>query len=257
MRAFNLILVAAIFAATADAQDKPVVEVAGFSVAKKDPKSEFGSSYSNFHQPGLNVDLFFMLPGKTVLSIDQKQTAMTLSTDDGGALELREQFDGVVNLNLREDNSSGILQLRSDALPGAKSTALIVDGTAVLIVGKDLKTEDVTVTIEEGAAVKIGGIEATIGEIGEAFGDPFKQQFSLSAKSSFDALAKLEFVDAKGNLIESQSAGGGSFGFNDDITYSQGWQIASEAKQVTMRVSWFTKTEAVKLPVKLKFGLGL
>jgi hypothetical protein len=240
-----------------DKPGKPVLLVAGFSIAKKDPKSEFGSSYSNFQQPGLNVDLYFEVPGQTVLSIDSKQTELALSADDGGELALREQFDGLVGINLREDKASGILALQSETLPGGKASRLKVDGIAALVVGKDLKTETFAVKLEDGATVKLGPMEATVGELGEAFGEPYQQRFSLSAKSSFDAFSKVEFLDAKGTVIESEGAGGGSFGFNDDVTYSQSYQIASDAKQVSLRVSWFTKTETIKLPVKLDFGLGL
>ena len=79
----------------------------------------------------------------------------------------------------------------------------------------------------------------------------------LSCKNSFDSIAKVEFLDSKGSAIENSEGGSGSFGFGDDVTYSKSWQIASDAKTVKVRISYYAKTESVKLPCSLKFGLRL
>jgi hypothetical protein len=132
-----------------------------------------------------------------------------------------------------------------------------VEGDLVLVVGRDLKTVDVEIVVEEGAELKFGPVDATVGQIGDAFGEPFKKSIELSSKKSFDAIATVEFVDAKGEAVESSGGGSGSFGFGGDVTYSRSWQIASDAKSIKARVSYYTKTEAVKVPCKLEFGLGL
>jgi hypothetical protein len=67
----------------------------------------------------------------------------------------------------------------------------------------------------------------------------------------------IEFVDAKGKAVESSSGGCGCFGFGGDITYSRSWQIASDAKSIKAKISYYTKTETLKVPCKLEFGLGL
>lgn len=48
----------------------------------------------------------------------------------------------------------------------------------------------------------------------------------------------------------------GSFGFGENATYSKSWRIATNAKTLKARVSYFSKTEGVNLPCKLTFGLG-
>ena len=239
------------------AQEKPRVEIASLSIAKKDPGSEFGQSLSQFKNPGLELEVYFRLPDQTVLSIDAEKSEATLTSDDGGELPLRDGFDGPFDLNLQESRNSGTIQIQSENLPGRKTTKLSLNGIFALIVGKDKKTEVVELKIAEGSKVKLGPVSAEISQVGDAYGDPFKQMVELSAKESFDSIAQIEFLDSKGNVIESSSAGSGRMGFNDDITYSSSWQIASEAKTLKMRVSYFSKTESIKLPAKLESGSGL
>lgn len=260
MRLFKSTLVAMLSLALVShcaAQDKPRMEIASLSIAKKDPGSESGQSLSQFKSPGLEVEVYFALPDQTVLSIDSKQSQVAMTSDDGGELPLRDQFDGPYNLNLLEDRSAGTIQLQSENVPGEKSTKLSLNGTFVVNVGKDKKTQIVELKIAQDSKIKLGSVEATVSQVGEAFGDPFKQMIELSAKESFDSISQIEFLDSKDNVIESSSAGSGRMGFNDEITYSSSWQIASEAKSVKVRVSYFSKTESVKLPVNLEFGLGL
>ncbi len=258
MRLLSCSLVALLLAgSTVIAQDKPSIEVAGFSISKKDPSSEFGQGLSQMRSPGLEVDLYFVVPGATVLSLDNEQSKATLKSSDGTELPLTEQFDGLFDVSIREEGDRGIISFKSEELPPKKTTTLAIDGTFALIVGKDLKTVDSELKLMEGATVKMGPVEATVDSVGEAFGDPYKQTVQLSSKKPFDSIKSIEFLDAKGEVIESADAGSGSFGFNGDYTYNRSWQLASEAKSVKMRISYFAKTDTLKLPAKLEFGVGL
>ncbi len=257
---FRLMLVIAtgmVLSGMTMAQDKTHIEIAGLGVGQKDPDSEFGQGLSMMRQPGLSVDVFFKLPGKTVLSIDSKKSAVVLSTNDGTELPLEEMLDSNYSLQLREEPSAGTISLKTAMLPGKKTSSLKLEGTFVFNVGADLKTADVEVMLVQDSKVKFGPVDATVSQVGEGFGDPYKKSFELSSKKSFETIAKVEFLDAKGNVIESTGAGSGSFGFDDEVTYSQSWQVASDAKAVKARISYFNKSESVKLPCKLEFGLGL
>ena len=110
--------------------------------------------------------------------------------------------------------------------------------------------------MKEGKELKFGPLDATVGQIGDAFGEPFKKSFELSSKKPFDSIATIEFVDAEGKAVESSSGGSGSFGFGGDMTYSRSWQIASDAKSIKAKVSYYTKTDKLEVPCKLEFGLG-
>lgn len=246
-------------AATASAfgQEKVKLQIAGFSVGQKDPSSDFGQGLSMMRQPGLEVDLHFHAPKETVLSLDTKQTTIMLKQDDGTELPLEEMFDGNFRLSLNEKPETGVVSMRTSEIPAKGTKHIQMVGDLFLVVGRDLKTVDVEIVLEEGKELKFGPLDATVGQIGDAFGEPFKKSFELSSKKPFDSIAAIEFVDAKGKTVESSSGGSGSFGFGGDMTYSRSWQIASDAKSIKARVSYYTKTETLEVPCKLEFGLGL
>ena len=246
-------------AATASAfgQEKVTLQIAGFSVGQKDPSSEFGQGLSMMRQPGLEVDLHFHAPKETVLSLDTKQTTIELKQDDGTELPLEEMFDGNFRLSLNEKPEKGLVSMRTAIIPAKGTKSIQMEGDLVLVVGRELKTGDVEIVLNEGKELKFGPLDVTVGQIGDAYGEPFKKSFELSSKKPFDSIATIEFVDAKGKAVESSSGGSGSFGFGGDITYSRSWQIASDAKSIKAKISYYTKTETLKVPCKLEFGLGL
>jgi hypothetical protein len=238
-------------------QEKVTLQIAGFSVGQKDPSSEFGQGLSMMRQPGLEVDLHFHAPKETVLSLDTKQTTIELKQDDGTELPLEEMFDGNFRLSLNEKPEKGLVSMRTAIIPAKGTKSIQMEGNLVLVVGRELKTGDVEIVLDEGKELKFGPLDVTVGQIGDAYGEPFKKSFELSSKKPFDSIATIEFVDAKGKAVESSSGGSGSFGFGGDITYSRSWQIASDAKSIKAKISYYTKTETLKVPCKLEFGLGL
>lgn len=247
----------AVASASTFGDEKVTLQIAGFSVGQKDPSSDFGQGLSMMRQPGLEVDLHFHAPKETVLSLDAKQTSLVLKQDDGTELPLEEMFDGNFRLTLNEKPEKGVLSMRTSEIPAKGTKQIQLEGDLFLVVGRDLKTVDAEIVLEEGKELKFGPLDATVGEIGDAFGEPFKKTFQMSSKTPFDSIASIEFVDAKGKTVESSNGGSGSFGFGGDITYSRSWQIASDAKSIKARVSYYSKTETLKVPCKLEFGLGL
>jgi hypothetical protein len=104
------------------AQEKTHVEIAGFSFGKKDPESQFGQGLSITKQPGLETDVFFRLPGRTILSIDEKQPKITLTTNEGKQLPLEEFFDGFfrwqsTTIRQKTRSPSGVLSFRQSRRP--------------------------------------------------------------------------------------------------------------------------------------------
>ena len=208
-------------------------------------------------QLGLETDIFFRLPGRTILSIDEKQSKITLTTNEGNQLPLEEFFDGFFQMTVNDNPSEGTITLRSAELPAKSTSNFLIDGKFVLITGAELKTVDVDLKLVEGTKIKFGPAQLSVNQIGPAFGDPFKQSFELSGPQPLDTIQTVEFLDDKGEVIESSDSGSGSSGFGENMTYSKSWQIATEAKTLKARVSHFSKTEPVNLPCKPTFGPGL
>ena len=156
-------------------------------------------------------------------------------------------------MTVNDNPSEGTITLRSAELPAKSTSNFLIDGKFVLITGAELKTVDVDLKLVEGTKIKFGPAQLSVNQIGPAFGDPFKQSFELSGPQPLDTIQNLEFLDDKAEAIES---GSGSFGFGENATYSKSWRIATNAKTLKARVSYFSKTEGVNLPCKLTFGLG-
>ena len=87
------------------AQQKTHVEIAGFSLGKKSPRSEFGQGLSITKQPGLEIDIHLRLSGRTILSIDEKQSTITLTTNQGNKLPLEQLFDGYFRMTVNDKPS--------------------------------------------------------------------------------------------------------------------------------------------------------
>jgi len=258
-QSLSVILLIIVFGSPGFTQETSRLEIAGVSIAKKDPKAEFERSLSGFGAAGTAVDVFVNLPDQSILAIDEKKSKVVLSCDDGGELPLREQFDGLFALNVRDDKSTATIQLGSESLPGKTTTKLTLSGSLVLVVGKDKKTDNIDLKIVNNSKVKLGTIDAIVIVRGsnEDSGDPNSQTIELHSNRPFESIAALEFLDRSGEILESQAAGSGSWGSEGDITYSAAYFVQSAAKSLKVRVSYFGRTENVTLPVDLEFGPGL
>ena len=241
------------------AQKQPQVEIASVSLSRQDPDSEFGQPLGTFGAAGTAVDIYVKLADQTILSIDNKQSALVLSSDDGSELPLREQYDDVYGLRINpEDKSRASIQLGSKNLPGKKATRLSLSGALVLVVGKDLTTDTVDLKIAKNSKVKLGLIDATVMVRRDRDGDLNGQTIELNASRPFDSIASIEFLDGSGKVIESYPQGTGSWGgINGETTHSFNYHAESIAKSFKVRVLHFGKTNNVKLTIDKQFGLGL
>ena len=116
---------------------------------------------------------------------------------------------------------------------------------------------DVDLKLVAGTKIKFGPAQLSVHQIGPTSGDPFMQSFELSGPQPLDTIQIVEFLNDKGEVIESSESGSGSFGFRENMPCSKSWQIATESKKLTARASYFSTTEPVNLPCKLTFGLAL
>ena len=114
LRSSFRILLTVLFVApvTSLAEEKPQLEIAGFGLSKKDPNSQFGQGLSRVRTPGLEVDVYFQLPGETVLSLNNKASSIAMKTNEGTELPLAEMFDGNFNMNRGENASVGIVSMK-------------------------------------------------------------------------------------------------------------------------------------------------
>ena len=93
-----------------------------------------------------------------------------MKQDDGTELPLEEMFDGNFRLSLNEKPEKGLVSMRSATIPSKGTKQIQMEGDLVLVVGRDLKTVDVEIVLEEGMELKFGPLDATVGEIGDLWG---------------------------------------------------------------------------------------
>ncbi|MCA9061577.1 MAG: hypothetical protein KDA96_00880 [Planctomycetaceae bacterium] len=237
--------------------EKPSIEIAAVSIAKPKPGSEFGESLSKYKRPGMEIDLAFTAPGKAILGLDAEKSSLAILTEDGQEIPLSEGFDGQLELDLDEDAASGVIQLRTETLPPGKTTRLSIIGEVTLKSGEAPTTDVIPMTVEKDARLKIADVEVVVSEIGDAYSEEFSKTITLQTRKKLDFVKSIEFLSSSGKPVESSPAGNSYFGFGDDFTYDQSYAIASKEKQLKLRVTRFTKSAEMKIPVKIVFGLGL
>lgn len=237
------------------AQDKPAV--VGFSIAKKDAASEYDQSYVPGTQAGVQIYLRISLPKNTILKVDGENTSLKVTDSASKELAGNENSDVSFFASIADDKHSAIVPVQCTDLPSAGATSLTVSGTAALSCGADPKSETVAIAIKEGGELKLGPVTASITGIEDGF-EPETKRINLEGKTSFDTFESIVFLDKKGNEVETSSAGGGSFGFGGDMTYSKSYQIKGDTADIaSAKISYFQKIDSVKVPIDVKFGLDL
>ncbi len=237
------------------------LEIIGIAVTMADPANEYGGSAVPGRMPGTEITLRASNDKMFVVGIvDDGDDASKLSIFDDSGKELEsEGYAGglAFRSSISEDGHSVSLPVTASAVPSDGTTRLHVRGTLVLVSASDEKTEDSVFEVAEGTEVKLGTISAKISELEE---DPYGEpglNISFESNKSFDTIAELTFLDESGQQLESSSSGGGSYGFNDQMTYQKNFTIKAKPKKMTVRVRYFEKTEHVKIDVDLPVTLGL
>lgn len=233
------------------------VSVVGISIAQKDPASEFNQSYVPGSQPGVQVYLRVALPKNTILKVNGENTTLKVVDSKDQELTANEGTDLSFFSSISDDQHAVIIPVQCSDLPSSGATHLKVTGEATLDCGADPKTETLDIKIAADAELKLGPVTAKVLQIDDGFQENSKR-IELESKNSFDTIASLTFVDAKGKEMPANPQGGGSFGFGGDMTYSRSYQIEGDPAQVAkVKITYFQKVEPVKVSVDAQVGFDL
>ena len=231
--------------------------IVGLSVAKKDPASEFGQSLVPGSPVGTQIYLRIVLPERTILKIDGAATKFEVVDSADKPLALNENSNISFFATISDDRHAVIVPVQSPDLPPVGATSLAITGEVTCDCGAEPKTETINVKLVSEGEVKLGPVTAKITQVAEGF-EPESQRLDLESKNSFDQIQTLVFIDDQGKEIETSAAGGGSYGFSGDMTYSKSFQFKGKAESIAKaKVTYFQKIDAVKVPIKAKFGLDL
>lgn len=229
------------------------VEVVGLHVSKKLPDQD--RNLTNSYDHGTGIDLIIRQPGKRILGIDRAASKVTSFKDDKDTdLSKSEGFGGIVDdLGTRtsQDGTRVGVRLRSSVLPAKGAAKLVVKGSIVLKIGTDEKTaEEKNVVLKADKGVKVGPATVKIG-MGEVNGEK-----TVMVSYSERVLKAVVFLDKAGKVLESQSYGGGSSSDGTTTVYDTDYHVKGLANLATVRITYFSKTESLTVPLDLEINLG-
>ncbi|HEX5269954.1 MAG TPA: hypothetical protein VFW33_05685 [Gemmataceae bacterium] len=206
-----------------------------------------------------SLDVTLTAPGKFVLGIDVKASKLGEFTDDKETKLYTADRFGISWLSdlplINPEGDVCTVHVNGQAPPAKGAAKLHIKGTVVLTCGKDEKSADKKeIAIKKDSKVTVGDFTIQVDDDGAMFGGP-----RLSVTSEKQNLKGVEFFDAKGEAIKlffppyRQSF----FQPGGKVRYGLSATLPKKADSVTVKVSYFDKTEAVSVPIDLEFGVGL
>jgi len=249
-------------------------------LAKEDAELSFAFNH------GTHIDLIVHLPGKRILALDADASKLVCFTDDKKTdLSQTDGFGWLTDVHSRisPDGTRMGFQIRSTAVPAAGATRLRIQGTIVLLFGSEEKTAEAKeVTLKAVGSIKVGPTEIRTSK--DEFGKAFERGMEELAGALFGGLFGAEmpknkgrprpeervalthsqpniksvvFLDKDGKVIPSESVGRGSFSaFGGPPSYTTEYRVKGKLDKATVRVTYFSKIQPIKVPLDLEIGVG-
>ncbi len=211
---------------------------------------------------GIELTTLASVAEGSLLGIDEEACEITTWKDEKGTdYSQTEGFGKVPWLGsfpqISDDGGAMKFELVSRIEPTAGATTMTLDATVGLLVGSATKTDTLkAVKLAKGTKINIAGIEATISDISEGFGEG--KQITLEAKRDFKTLKSFTLLNAAGEPMETSRAGSGSFGWGDDYTYQVSYSVAGQLPEsADINVESYSKVETVPVRITKTLGFGM
>lgn len=210
---------------------------------------------------GTSVNISLDAPGKYVLGIDTKASKLGEFTDDKGTKLYTEGRFGATWLGdypiITPEGDVCTVQVNGFTPPAKGAAKVRVKATVVLTCGTDEKSTDKKeVKIKKDAKEKVGDFSVEVTNEGGQFGGA-----TLQIVSEKQNLKTAEFFDAKGEAVKLFLPPYHQTLYpttpNGKNRYALMTNLPMKADAVTVKVTYFEKTQAVEAPVDLEFGVGL
>jgi hypothetical protein len=235
--------------ATASGKD-PEIVVGGVQVVRVVvPGNDFSSKPFN-KDNGTTIALWVKMPaGHGLIEIDEDNSVLEDVSDDKGS-NIGGKFDSFPDEF--KDGSGGIIEVESSGFPAAGATAILVEGTLAMRVSTGTrKTRVAKVSLQDNAKFTLGKTPVVVAE---AQTQEDSQSFTLKLpRQLMTEIKDVAFLDAKGQPIESNRT---SSGYMNDAA-EMGFSVKTAAKVLTVEFEMWQGLKTVKVPFKVKAGLGL
>jgi len=241
------------------AQDGLRVEPVQLTVRKK-PSIE---GVKVFGDPGLELEVAVLLPGKPILSVDADKSRIVSFTDDAGT-DLKAGaptgFFSWVKLSTAfrdEPIETGILEIRTKTLPATKAQRITLDAVVALVSASGTTEKKGKVALKKGTKIEFGPVPMTVSNVEASSFGGSKLSVQFSSDKNMDAIKEIEFLDAGGKRIDARSMGTGSFGMGGKKTYTKTFGLPKKLDAVTVRIVSHAKMQTIEVPLKVSMGVGL
>jgi hypothetical protein len=238
-----------------DVTKKNTARVSGLNISKiekGDPGMFFGATAST------NVAVVLTLPGRSIIGVDTNASKLTSFTDDKKTdlskpktpSFFKQPWLSFYN-QLSNDKQRCTVHLVSMNAPAAGATKILVKASVAVLCGSDeKKAEKKDVAVKDGTKEKVGPAEL---EVKSPF--PGAKNLSLIFLTDKPVIKTVEFFDADGKAVKANP--GFAFTPPGSKKHQTAYNLLDpKVTKVTVKLTYFEKTEEVKVPLNLNFGLG-
>lgn len=228
------------------------------SLAAKQP-AQFRQSFNpSFLEEGLAIELMVALPGKTLIQLDTSGSKYTLTDNKGQALKPATAFGGKTpyfETNFSNNRTTLTCKLGSPTPPSRGAQYVHLQGELKVICAGGRETSPIVdLPANKGGEVKVGPITFKLADSKQMLENGKSMRLvRLEVGRSGHLIEKLEFVDASGKPVEVKPAGWMTFNGIE----SRDYHLDAKISKLQMRVTYYTQTEPVVVPLDLKVGVGL
>ena len=229
---------------------QPEIVVGGIQVAKVVMSSDDFSAKPFHSDNGTRIVLWIKMPANQgLIEIDEDTSLLQHFGDDKGT-DLGGKFGSFPEEF--KDGTGGVIEIASSGVPAAGAVALVAEGSVSLTVATGTrKTRVAKVRLQNDQKFSFDKAPITIAEV-QTDGD--SQTFTLKlARQVMTGIKNVAFFDERGQPLESRRTSSGYM--NDDA--EMGFAVKTAAKILTIEFEAWQGQRTIKVPFKVKAGLGL
>ena len=229
---------------------EPEIVVGGIQVARVVMAADDFSARPFNAENGTRLVLWIKMPaGQGLIEIDDDASLLQRFSDDKGT-DLGGRFDSFPDEF--EDGTGGTFEIESSGMPAAGATALLAEGTLAMTVASGTsKTRVPKVPLRNDQTFLLGKTTITLADVAS---DSDSQSFTLKLpRQVMEGIRNVAFFDAAGAALEGRRT---SRGYMNDAA-EMGFTVETTTKTITLEFETWQARRTIKVPFKVKAGLGL
>ncbi|BCS34269.1 hypothetical protein TBR22_A34980 [Luteitalea sp. TBR-22] len=237
--------------AAAAPKPNPTVSLAGLQVvARSLGKGRFRDAVAFDAQPGVSIALGVKVaPGTALLDIDDDDSEITAWTDDKQT-DMNIEPDWGSFPTYTEDQSAGIISVRTPMLPAAGASSVTVTGTLGVTTAAGTRTVQARkVALTKGTSFQLGTIAGVVGDF-----EPTDTGGTITLKVAgrMSAMKRLRFLDAAGTEIEADANGSMTSPLESEYTYT----LKAKATTATIELELWQNLQTTPVPFTVTATVG-